>query len=202
MKYYEQLGEDEEEIEGDMEIDAASHVDLELYLSTFVDNETTFLGHEDITNALNSKSQKKRDLFNEGLNDWINDSDIEPSEVKYNFMYNHTTSVDSSVLLVFTFRNEIWTYILGDQRSLIKDQTWIISNWGDSSNQLQVLKENSSYAIIIINHSIENFDSLKFRIWRPKNRFFDAPWTKWKYKLTDIVAAINDANEEYLKYSI
>ena len=196
-KYYEQLDEDEEEIEGDMEIDEASHVDLELYLSTFVDNETTFLGHEDITNALNSKSQKKRDLFNEGLNDWMNDNDIEPSEVKYNFMYNHSTYGDPSILLVFTVRNEIATYILGDQRSLIKDQTWIISPWGDRSVKLQVLKEKKEYAVVTVDE-----DPVKFRIWKPKNGFFSTPWTKWKYRLTDIVAAINDACEEYNKYTV
>ena len=196
-KWFDQQYEEE-----DSEIGTGGIIDPELFLSTFVDNETTFLGHEDITNALNSKSQKQKDLFNEGLNDWLNDNDLEPSEIRYNFMYNHSTLGAPSILLVFSFRNEIATYILGDQRNLIKDQTWIISPWGDRSVKLQVLKENSTNAIIIINHSIENVDSLKFRIWRPKNRFFDAPWTKWKYKLTDIVAAINDACEEYNKYRV
>ncbi len=67
---------------------------------------------------------------------------------------------------------------------------------------LTVLKEKREYAIIIANYVIENGDPAKFRIWRPKNGLLNAPWTKWKYKLTDIVAAINDACEEYNKHRI
>jgi hypothetical protein len=177
-------------------------IDPELYLSTFVDNETTFLGHEDITNALNSKSKKGKNLFYEILFYWIDENDIELSEIKYNFMYNHTTLGDKSFLLVFSFRNQIATYILGDQKNMLKDQSWSIDPWDGQNNKLQVLKEKDTHAIIILNDAYENGDPITFRIWRPKNGILNAPWTKWKYKLTDIVNAIDDACREYNKYTI
>jgi len=148
-------------------------IDPELYLSTFVDNETTFLGHEDITNALNSKSKKGKNLFYVSLFSWIDENDIELSEIKYNFMYYHTTLGDKSFLLVFSFRNQIATYILGDQKNMLKEQSWSIYPWDGQNNKLQVLKEKDTHAIIILNDAYENGDPITFRIWRAK---------KWDFK--------------------
>ena len=85
---------------------------------------------------------------------------------------------------------------------MLKEQSWSIYPWDGQNNKLQVLKEKDTHAIIILNDAYENGDPITFRIWRPKNGILNAPWTKWKYKLTDIVNAIDDACREYNKYTI
>jgi hypothetical protein len=177
-------------------------IDPELYLSTFVDNETTFLGHEDITNALNTKSKKLKYLFNENISEVLETLESGAS-VKYNFMYfNHQLLLNETILLVFSLQadNEhaIGTFIIAEGATDLEKSCIF---WDGNNNHLKVLKEKKLYASIET-HDHNDGDASKFRLYKPKNGFLEAPWAKWKYKLTDIVAAINDACEEYNKYRV
>ncbi|MDG1715089.1 hypothetical protein [Lacinutrix sp.] len=180
-------------------------INPELYLSTFVDNETTFLGHENITTALNTKSKDINDLFHENFSDFFESFKEKKVDFEYHFMYyNHQRLLNDSFLLVLTLQKdneyEIVTLIVAEGKA---DMERSCCRWDGNIGHLKVLKEKKLYASIqIVNSDFDGGDLSKVRLYKPKNGFLDAPWAKWKYKLTDIVAAINDACEEYNKYRV
>ena len=176
-------------------------IDPELYLSTFIDNEITFLGHENITNTLNTKTKKQKDIFNENFLGYFNEyllnslenyleEKVKISDIKYNFMYYR----DVDLLLVFSYKDAIGTFIIADE--VCYGYLW------ESQKGLKVLKEEKKYAIILIfdEEEDEDFDEefppqAELRLSRPKSGLFDAPW---KFKFTDIITAMIDARKEYL----
>jgi hypothetical protein len=174
--------------------------DPELYLSTFIDNETTFLGHDNIINHINTKTEYYQKFFYEAFLDYFNEyllnslenyleEKVKISDIKYNFMYYH----DHDLLLVFSYKDAIGTFIAAGKGF---GYLW------ESQKGLKVLKEKKRYAIILIfdEDFDEEFDEEfapqeELRISRPKSGLFDAPW---KFKFTDIVNAMIDARKEYL----
>ena len=179
--------------------------DPELYLSTFIDNETTFLGHNNIINHINTKTEYYQKFFYEAFLDYFNEyllnslenyieEKVKISDIKYNFMYYH----DEDLLLVFSYKDAIGTFIKADEVGF--GYLW------ESQKGLKVLKEKKRYAIILIfdEEEDEDFDEefppqAELRLSRPKSGLFDAPW---KFKFTDIVTAMVDARKEYLLLKI
>ena len=173
-------------------------------LSRFVDNETTFLGHINITNTLeNEINISAKSYLNENLENTFNEKDrnnvLEFADIKYHFMYHH----DSTFLIVFSYEDQIYNFVMG------RDLRWCFS-WDDDTS-LAVSKEKKGYAIIKIlgldpeelyddvEDMMEYMDEdelaeLEIRLKRPKSGLFNTPW---KFKFTDIVNAINDAQKEF-----
>lgn len=175
-------------------------------LSRFVDNETTFLGHINITNTLeNEINISAKSYLNENLENTFNEKDrnnvLEFADIKYHFMYHH----DSTFLIVFSYEDQIYNFVMG------RDLRWCFS-WDDAVTSLAVSKEKKGYAIIKIlgldpeelyddvEDMMEYMDEdelaeLEIRLKRPKSGLFNTPW---EFKFTDIVNAINDAQKEFL----
>lgn len=183
--------------------DVCESINPEIYFSTYIDNKSTFLGHDAIVNHIKTKSKNKQEYFN--INFWeaykeikwgednseYTIADIDSDEVTFNFLY----FTYETVLLVFTSADDqIYTWFISEEMKFLGDNLVFWFEWdGVNENNgggLKVLKERDLYAKT---QFIFHDQTYLLRFWKPKTRVLGLPWSKWKYSFTDIVNAMDDA---------
>ena len=165
----------------------------DIYFSTYIDDETTFLGHDSIVNRINSEVKTKNKRFQINLLEFLEEYDLANDEMIFHFLY----SFDEMILLVFSINNEIGTFFIADHDKIFEGNQTGIFFWNlldINAFCFKVVKETKDYAIIKFNYDNQ---TVNLRFWKPGSGFFSVPWIKWRFDFSDIINAMNDGFKEY-----
>ena len=193
-KYVDEEKNDNDEIsEEDNLIDGipSQNIDFDLFLSEYIDNRITFIGHEAVKKQI-EKGYKNTINFVETIAAFYEEDidskksiqDFTMASIEFHFIYRPWGKwmPQPSLIIVFSVDDLLMILLRGDDEN---------GNYAQyltaTESQLRVIEEKRYSAKIQID-DIQGY----LKIDKKDGGLLSLPFSKWKYNLDDIINAIND----------
>ena len=193
-KYVDEEKNDNEEIsEEDNLIDGipTQNIDFDLFLSEYIDNRITFIGHEAVKKQIEKGYKNTINFvetiaaFNEGDIEYKKSiQDFTMASIEFHFIYRPWGKwmPEPSLIIVFSVDDLLMILLRGEDVNGNYAQCLICTE-----SQLRVIEEKRYSAKIQID-DIQGY----LKIDKRDGGLLSLPFSKWRYNLEDIINAIND----------
>ena len=169
----------------------AQNIDFDLFLSEYVDNRITFIGHEAVKKQI-EKGYKNTINFVETIGTFYEHDidfkkiiqEITMASIEFHFIYRPWGKwmPQPSLIIVFSIDDLLMILLRGDDENGNYAQYLIVEE-----SQLRVIEEKRYSAKIQLD-DIQGY----LKIDKRDGGLLSLPFSKWKYSLEDIINAIND----------